>query len=156
MVRLGVPLWLELRTNFPYYRSWWMNIIDVSPVKILILPCFFFFFFFFLLLFFRITSIKKAHSLSISNFYDARITNTERNTIWNNIVQSKYSRLVSDHCFYLGFTALSRIFHLYQVDRSSKVSVNQRTRGTTTWPSVGFPTCDPSGPWTTAVRRLMD
>ena len=34
--------------------------------------------------------------------------------------------------FYLGFTALSRIFHLYQVDRSSKVGENQRTQRKTT------------------------
>ena len=31
-----------------------------------------------------------------------------------------------------GFTALSRIFHLYQADCSSKVGENQRTRGKTT------------------------
>ena len=38
--------------------------------------------------------------------------------------------------FYMGFTALSRIFHIYWADRSSKVGKNQRTRGKTTWPSV--------------------
>ena len=38
--------------------------------------------------------------------------------------------------FYLGFTALSRIFHLYRADRSSKVGENRRTRRKTTWPSV--------------------
>ena len=38
--------------------------------------------------------------------------------------------------FDLGFTALSRIFHLYRADRSSKVGENQRTRRKTTWPSV--------------------
>ena len=38
--------------------------------------------------------------------------------------------------FYLGFMALSRIFHLYQADRSSKVGENRRTQGKTTWPSV--------------------
>ena len=37
--------------------------------------------------------------------------------------------------FDLDFTALSRIFHLYQADCSSKVGEN-RTRGKTTWPSV--------------------
>ena len=31
--------------------------------------------------------------------------------------------------FYLGFTALSRIFHLYRADRSSKVGENRKTRG---------------------------
>ena len=34
--------------------------------------------------------------------------------------------------FNLGFTALSRIFHLYRADHSSKVDENQRTRGKTT------------------------
>ena len=38
--------------------------------------------------------------------------------------------------FYLGFTALSRIFHLYQADRSSKVGENRSTRRKTTWPSI--------------------
>ena len=35
-----------------------------------------------------------------------------------------------------GFTALSRIFHLYRADRSSKVGENRRTRRKITWPSV--------------------
>ena len=35
-----------------------------------------------------------------------------------------------------GFTALSRIFHLYRADRSSKVGENWSIRGKTTWPSV--------------------
>ena len=38
--------------------------------------------------------------------------------------------------FYLGFTALSRIRHLYWADCSSKVGENRRTRGKATWPSV--------------------
>ena len=38
--------------------------------------------------------------------------------------------------FVLGFTALSRIFHLYRSDRSSKVGENRSTRRKTTWPSV--------------------
>ena len=38
--------------------------------------------------------------------------------------------------FDLGFTALSRIFHLYRADRSSKVGENRKTRRKTTWPSV--------------------
>ena len=38
--------------------------------------------------------------------------------------------------FDLGFTALSRICHLYRADRSSKVGENRRTRRKTTWPSV--------------------
>ena len=38
--------------------------------------------------------------------------------------------------FDLGFTALSRIFHLYRADHSSKVGENWRTRRKTTWPSV--------------------
>ena len=38
--------------------------------------------------------------------------------------------------FDLGFTALSRIFHLYRADRSSKVGENRSTRRKTTWPSV--------------------
>ena len=38
--------------------------------------------------------------------------------------------------FDLGFTALSRIFHLYRAERSSKVGENRRTRRKTTWPSV--------------------
>ena len=36
----------------------------------------------------------------------------------------------------LGFTALSRIFHLYRADRSSKVGENRRARRKTTWPSA--------------------
>ena len=54
----------------------------------------------------------------------------------------------------MGFAALSRIFHLYRDDRSSKVGENLRTRGKT--PELGFPTCDPSEARTTAVRNLMD
>ena len=38
--------------------------------------------------------------------------------------------------FDLGFTALSRIFHLYRADRSSKVGENRSTRRKTTWPSI--------------------
>ena len=38
--------------------------------------------------------------------------------------------------FYLDFTALSRIFHLYRADRSSKVGENRRTRGKTIRPSI--------------------
>ena len=38
--------------------------------------------------------------------------------------------------FDLGFTALSRIFHLYRANRSSKVGENQRNRRKTTWPSI--------------------
>ena len=38
--------------------------------------------------------------------------------------------------FYLGFTALSRTFHLYRADRSSKVGENWRTPRKTTWPSI--------------------
>ena len=38
--------------------------------------------------------------------------------------------------FDFGFTALSRIFHLYQADHSSKVGENRRTRRKTTWPPV--------------------
>ena len=38
--------------------------------------------------------------------------------------------------FDLGLTALSRIFHLYRADRSSKVGENRSTRRKTTWPSV--------------------
>ena len=38
--------------------------------------------------------------------------------------------------FDLGFTALSRIFHLYRADCSSKVGENRRTQRKTTWPSV--------------------
>ena len=34
--------------------------------------------------------------------------------------------------FILGFTALSRIIHLYRADRSSKVGENRRTRRKTT------------------------
>ena len=34
--------------------------------------------------------------------------------------------------FDLGFMALSRIFHLYRADRSSKVGENRRTRRKTT------------------------
>ena len=34
--------------------------------------------------------------------------------------------------FYLSFTVLSRIFHLYRADRSSMVGENRRTRGKTT------------------------
>ena len=41
-----------------------------------------------------------------------------------------------DLFIYFSFTALSRIFHLYRADRSSKVGENWRTRGKTTWPSV--------------------
>ena len=41
-------------------------------------------------------------------------------------------------CFFLNlcFTAISRIFHLYQAYHSSKVGENRRTQGKTTWPSV--------------------
>ena len=38
--------------------------------------------------------------------------------------------------FDLGFMALSRIFHLYWADHSSKVGKNRRTWRKTTWPSV--------------------
>ena len=38
--------------------------------------------------------------------------------------------------FDLGFMSLSRIFHLYRADCSSKVGENRSTRGKTTWPSV--------------------
>ena len=54
----------------------------------------------------------------------------------------KLHSTVSDVSFFfffffdLGFTALSRIFHLYRADRSSKVGENRRTRRKTTWPSV--------------------
>ena len=27
VVCLGLPLWWELGTNFPYHRSWWINVI---------------------------------------------------------------------------------------------------------------------------------
>ena len=50
-----------------------------------------------------------------------------------------YSTVLDNANFFfsdLGFTALSRIFHLYRADRSSKVGENRRTRGKTTWPSV--------------------
>ena len=40
--------------------------------------------------------------------------------------------LSDDFFFDLGFTALSRIFHLYRADRSSKVGENRRTRRKTT------------------------
>ena len=38
--------------------------------------------------------------------------------------------------FYLGFTALSRIFCLYCANCSSKVAENRRIQGKTTWPSL--------------------
>ena len=38
--------------------------------------------------------------------------------------------------FYYGFTALSRIFHLYRADSSSVVGENRRIRWKTTWQSV--------------------
>ena len=47
-----------------------------------------------------------------------------------------YYHIIFFFFFDLVFTALSRIFHLYQADRSSKVDKNWRTRGKTTWPSV--------------------
>ena len=54
--------------------------------------------------------------------------------------QLKFYRLSGatfyDWFFDLGFTALSRIFHLYRADRSSKVGENRSTRRKTTWPSV--------------------
>ena len=56
--------------------------------------------------------------------------------------------------FDLGFTAFSRIFHLYRADRSSKVGENQRTRGKT-WQNLAFPH-DMSEARTPAVRNLMD
>ena len=37
--------------------------------------------------------------------------------------------------FDLGFTALSRIFHLYRADRWSEVGENRSTRRKTTWPT---------------------
>ena len=76
--------------------------------------------------------------------------------IWNScsiesmwITSHTYSYVLSSHVllqiffffiifffFYLGFTALSIIFHLYRTDHSSKVGENRRTREQTTWPSV--------------------
>ena len=54
-----------------------------------------------------------------------------------------FQQKISEYCIYifffffdLGFTALSRIFHLYRADCSSKVGENRRTRRKTTWPSV--------------------
>ena len=60
--------------------------------------------------------------------------------------------------FYLGFMSLSRIFHLYRADRSSKVGENRSTRGKTTWSSVRRTRLshmwrDPSETRTTAVRN---
>ena len=68
------------------------------------------------------------------------------------------------HCFfvvvfYLGFTALSRIFHLNWADQSSKVGEIRKTWGKPPDHSsaeLGFPTCDPSEARTTAVRNLKD
>ena len=61
--------------------------------------------------------------------------------------------------FYLGFTALSRIFHLYRADWSSKVGENWKSRGenhlTIRKQNMVFPR-DPSEAQTTAVRNLMD
>ena len=61
--------------------------------------------------------------------------------------------------FDLGFMALSRIFHLYRADHSSKVGENRRTQGKTTWLSLSR-TClshiDPSVARNTAVRNLMN
>ena len=57
--------------------------------------------------------------------------------------------------FYSGFTALSRIFHIYQADHSSKVGENWRNWGKTTWPSVSktWLSHDPSEARTTTVRN---
>ena len=57
------------------------------------------------------------------------------------------------------YTLIYYTLHLHRADRSSKVGENRRTRGKATWPSeaeLGFPTCDLSEAWTTAVRNLMD
>ena len=32
-VWLGLPLWWELGTNFPYHRSWWMNVFRCITSK---------------------------------------------------------------------------------------------------------------------------
>ena len=58
--------------------------------------------------------------------------------------------------FDLGFMALSRIFHLYWADRSSKVGKNWRTQGEKPPDHLGFPTYGPSEARTTAVRNLTD
>ena len=58
--------------------------------------------------------------------------------------------------FDLGFMSLSRIFHLYRADHSSKGGESRSTRGKPPdHPKVehGFPTCDPSETRTTAVRN---
>ena len=61
--------------------------------------------------------------------------------------------------FDLCFTALSRIFHLYQADHSLKVGENGRYRGknhlTIHKQNLAFPR-DPIEARTTAVRNLMD
>ena len=51
-------------------------------------------------------------------------------------VYSKRKEFFFFFFFDLGFTALSRIFHLYRADRSSKMGENRSTRRKTTWPSV--------------------
>ena len=32
IVWLGLPLWWELGTNFPYYRSWWINVMGHTKI----------------------------------------------------------------------------------------------------------------------------
>ena len=64
---------------------------------------------------------------------------SERNgyTFWqDNVCQNCLPPFFFFFFFDLGFTALSRIFHLYRADRSSKVGENRSTRRKTTWPSV--------------------
>ena len=64
--------------------------------------------------------------------------------LWKKKKKKKKMLYVLTHFFFfffffffdLGFTALSRIFHIYPADRSSKVGENRRTRRKTTWPSV--------------------
>ena len=55
---------------------------------------------------------------------------TWRRMVWKKNSQREVTQKTEKgRFFYLGFTALSRIFHLYRDYRSSKVGENRRTRG---------------------------
>ena len=57
---------------------------------------------------------------------------TDRRTENNDALAHYYNEGKLYIYFYLGFTALPRIFHLYRADRSPKMGENRRTQGKTT------------------------
>ena len=85
--------------------------------------------------------------------------------MWENIRQDKTRQVWVIFFFFLlllfdlGFTALSRIFHLYRADRSSKVGeswrAGEKNQLTIRKQNLAFPRVL-SEARTTAVRNLMD